>query len=73
MEWGPAVPKRTGLAFIICNQWYENEKEYRKGSEVDRHRLTETFTHLGFDVFSFKDLTSTEMLKEANAGSVCQI
>ena len=61
-----------GIAIIINNTKFspETRQDDRKGADNDAQNMHDTFKFLGFDVKSFKNLTTTEMLKELQTGKL---
>lgn len=54
-----------GLAVVITN--FLSGKHIRSGADKDKHYMKESFKRLGFEVFSYKDVTTsklTELLNE---------
>lgn len=54
--------KNRGIALIFNHETFYNfDIPTRKGTNVDRDRLQETFTMLGFDVKIYDDRTEREI------------
>ncbi|XP_045025580.1 mitogen-activated protein kinase 4 isoform X3 [Daphnia magna] len=57
---------KTGLCVIFNQQEFENPKEVREGSEMDRDMLMNTFHKLGFEIEKKESLDSFELKSEIN-------
>ena len=64
---------RAGIALVIANQTFTDGSKRRSGAQADLQILTDTFKQLGLEVFSYLNLTSTEILMKAEKGSVKSI
>ena len=65
----------TGLAVIVCNQEFRDNKTgktinrlFRHGAQVDVNRLETTLTNLGFVVKTLWNVNSPDMVVEIDKG-----
>ncbi|KZS21690.1 Uncharacterized protein APZ42_011691 [Daphnia magna] len=56
--------KKPGLCVIFNQEKFEDPKQFRGGSDIDRDELTRTFKKLGFDVEIHNNLTSGSLIFE---------
>lgn len=62
--------EKRGIALLINNEYFFRSSGYkdRPGDDVDHRRMKKIFKRLGFNVYSYRDLTKNEILKTAMKG-----